>query len=168
MAKKRVAKRNVTLPRKMSSLIKIALADMRKAEAKPDYFVVDMGVYFKPTNIVCCTDSDFGWEEIIINEHPACVVCAAGSVMAFTLGKKDSKEELVPEDMSGNDDQLMAIDSLRQGSVYEAAHVLELPEGDSDKYRKFDCVIPEYDRKNPKPFHKAMEKLQKKLERAGL
>jgi len=176
-AKKRVVKKPrkkpVILPMKMSSLIKIALKDLRKVEAQPRKFVVEMGNWFLPEEVICETSSG-----IIVETHDICSVCAAGSVMAFTLGQKVdlNGDEVCPEHFPKNEKQLHAINELRVGNAIGAARYVGLWEpGPStgsyrpgEKYQKYDAHIPEYDRDNPEPFHKAMTKFQQKLEKAGL
>lgn len=183
-AKKKVAKRKTTkirvLPKKMSSLIKIALKDITKAEKDKEKFIIDMSSWLSPKEgVTCQTDSGF---EIPMKEKTVCILCLAGTVMAFTLGglKKQTRNdvEYVPDDFGDNKLQLLAIDSLRQGDVGDAAgylfdhekwdHVTNTYSKEQQKYTKFDTNIPHYNRHNPKPFHAAMTKLQQKLEKAGL
>ncbi len=168
-AKTKVRKKPVILPKKLSALIKIALKDLRKAEALPKKFIVEMDDWFVPEDVVCETKNGTEFER-----HKICTVCAAGSVMAFSLGMGEDKRFLAPEKFPRNEGQLHAINDLRCGEVDHAAFSLGLvaPDdyGDYDfnAFNKFNCVIPEYNRKNPEPFHKAMTKLQEKLVKAGL
>lgn len=165
-AKKRVVKkREVILPRKMSSLIKIALRDIRKAEATEKY-IMDMNTFHSPTELVCSINE--GAE--VITRHEACVVCAAGAVMAFSL-KADPTKSLDPDNFNKNQNQLAAIDHLRQGLIHGAFEELN-PDGWSEKVEdKLDTIpqvqIPHYDRDAPEPFHKAMEKLEAVLKKSG-
>lgn len=162
-----MAKKKVILPTKMSALIKLALKDIRKME-KTAGVVVDMSTFFAPkSEIVCATHSG-----AIVEKRTACVLCAAGAVMAGTLGANIRGQSKAPQDFKGNENQLNAIDCLREGSVGDAASNLGLFTDDYGpkyaKYSAFNETIPEYEPMNPKPFHKAMEKLQVKLEKAGL
>lgn len=167
-------KRNIILPMKMSSLIKIALADIRKAE-KSEKCIIDMGYWYDFKEVKCyLEDSEFGGVPVSTTE--ACVVCASGSVMAFSLGALENKEKrhLIPSSFRDNEQQLTALDYLRQGMTSTAAEYLRLFDWDtedgvkrSEKLRKLDAVIPEYTRENPEPFHKAMEKYRLKLLKAG-
>lgn len=163
-----MAKKKVILPTKMSALIKLALKDIRKME-KTAGVVVDMSTYFEPkSEIVCATDSG-----AIVEKRTACILCAAGAVMAGTLGANIRGHSKFPEDFKGNECQLNAIDCLREGQIADAASTLDLITGGyfSEEYKKYSAFnepIPEYKPMNPKPFHKAMEKLQVKLEKAGL
>ena len=80
-AKKRATRRRqIILPMKLSSLIKIALKDLGKAEAQPKKFIVEMSEWYIPEEVVCATESG-----VEVDRYEACTVCAAGSVMAFTL-----------------------------------------------------------------------------------
>lgn len=166
MAKKAKGKK-VILPTKMSALIKLALKDIRVME-KTKNVVVDMGTYFEPrAELICRTDNG-----VVVEKKTVCVVCAAGAVMANTLGANiNGRNELSPTNFAGNERQLNAIDALRSGAVGGAAVALGLitnyytPE--YDKVAQLNTVIPDYEPLDPKPFHKAMEGFQKKLEKAG-
>jgi hypothetical protein len=149
----------------MSSLIKLALADMRKAEAEPEKFILDMNTWLKPTTVICSTTAG-----LVLKEHKACILCAAGSVMAFSLKAPLSFGELAPLNMKGNTSQLDAINSLRSGDVTDAAYHLDLcpPRRPYAWFEKFDTDIPDYNRDKPEPFHKAMKRLQTRLAKAGL
>jgi hypothetical protein len=181
-AKKRVVKKaarrqQVILPTKLSSLIKIALRDMRKAEAKPKEFVIEMSEWFHREEVECRTR-----ESTLVETHEVCVMCAAGSVMAFSLGvlKHKNIDEAQPHHYPKNEAQLNAINLLREGCVGDAYSTIRendpsLTEAQELKYEEmydlaagFDCEPPEYDRGDPEPFHREMEKLQKRLEKAGL
>lgn len=182
-AKKRVVRkvakkaRRVILPKKLSSLIKICLRDMRKAEALPEKYVISMGEWYSPNETVSCQLDD----GTLIKEHTVCVMCAAGSVMAFSLAnERQKKETLGPDDFGDNELQLGAIDCLRQGqcaAAYRAINRDDDPESESynwnddithQKLERLDTKIPDYEPTNPEPFHKAMTKLHDKLARAGL
>lgn len=169
---KRAKKKPVILPMKMSALIKVALKDIRRAE-RTDKIVVDMSDWFNPDNEVTCQTQSGA----ILEEYKVCTMCAAGSVMAFTLGALKRDKYLQPDDYPKNEKQLYAINDLRGGGVSQAAMSLGLIDTDDygvldevavTKYRKLNRNIPDYDRKKPEPFHKAMGQLQAKLEKAGL
>lgn len=160
--KKRVVKKEVILPRKLSALVRIALRDIRKAEKAADKYIIDMSTYHEPTQIVCQREDT----NTIISTQNVCVVCAAGSVMAFSLGAKID-QELEPYKFPGNRQQLEAINNLRLGDVGNAYAYLnggDVPK----KVWGLQTIMPNYDLKNPEPFHKAMEKLQAKLIKNGL
>lgn len=173
-AKKKSARAVTKLPKVMSKLIRIALKDLQKAEKAENVFV-DMSEWFEPTKIQCQVEVTGK----ILHETPACVVCAAGSVMAFTLGKLGkTKHSLEPYNFPENGSQLLAINDLRCGDVLSAAVNLDLLRDKYDsygrltkeaaKFEKLDAHIPEYDPKKPAVFHRAMERLAVKLEKAGL
>jgi hypothetical protein len=92
-------------------------------------------------------------------------VCAAGAVMAFSL-KASPDESLDAHNFGQNNDQLRAIDWLRAGNVGNAAEYLDI-RANINPF-SLDTNIPDYDWQKPEPFHKAMEKLQAKLIKAGL
>jgi len=172
--KKRAVKKKATrklsvLPKKLSALVKLALQDIRKAEKLPEKYIFEMdNSYHEPTEVVCSTRG--GME---IKRQPACVLCAAGAVMAFSL-KADFTKSLSPSNFGKNELQLDAIDSLRIGHVVNAytsingwSSLDNKPELE-EKLGKLDAAIPDYDRDNPEPFHKAMTKLGQRLRKAGL
>lgn len=172
-AKKKVRAKAKILPKVMSKLIEIALNDLKKAEATKG-MVVDMAEWLNPNVKLECTTPNGE----VVERRKACIVCAAGAVMAFTLGKKNTTKELFPEDMRNNEDQLCAINELRCGDVANAASYLGICEKYhnlinglySEEYEallELNEDVPEYDNLNPKSFHKAMEKLATKLRRAG-
>lgn len=166
VAKKRVTKKPVILPRKLSALIGIALKDIRKAEKLKNKYVLNMGTWFDKDEVVCRLGDESDGD--VISRHKVCVICAAGSVMAFSLGadkRFDDITSLDPHHFDGNSRQLQAIDDLRQGWVDNAASWIDVKlKGDP---RRFDTVIPRYDAGNPEPFHAAMAKMQAKLAKAG-
>ena len=156
--KKRVKKRATVLPKVMSKLIGIALADMKKAEAARDKYIVDLSTWHTPAKIECELKtmsgvSMFNIEDAIAHSKQVCVLCAAGSVMEFSLNASTNRD-LEPGHFPKNQMQLEAINYLREGDVLGAALRLGLLDYDDvshyvdkDKFSKFDCEIPEYDRK---------------------
>lgn len=179
-AKKRVVRkvakraRQVILPKKLSSLIKICLRDMRKAEALPEEYVINMTEWYSPKQLLSCQLND----GTVVKQHKICVMCAAGSVMAFSLANDRQKNRvLAPDDFGDNEAQLQAIDYLRQGecdSAYGA--IFDTEDGEDYSYEndkafqkleKLRTSIPAYEPTDPEPFHKAMTKLQERLARAG-
>lgn len=168
---KKVTKKPVILPMKLSSLIAVALKDVRKAENTKSV-VVEMSNWFEVEEVECRTQND-----VLIETHNVCNLCAAGSVMAFSLGKLGTAASLTPTNFPKNERQLEAINELREGNVSGAIKCLyhdDLYDNESDAsklYRKaceLNCHIPDYDRENPEPFHKAMIRFKERLQRAGL
>lgn len=174
MAKRRTRgrPRKVVLPRKMSKLIKIALADIDKVEQSCQY-AIDMSIWHGPETL--SSDSGNITKEV-------CVVCAAGSVMAMTL-KADPTEEVNVEDYPKNTHQLSAIDDLRTGDVRSAATELDLWPADEDakgntskKYLAFQDKMRDLSDRtsvtsyevDPDQFKVDMKALARRLERAGL
>lgn len=147
------------LPRKMSELILVGLRDLAKVERNTTVYKVNMGVWHTP------------------NSH--CTVCLAGAVMAKSLDV-EPWEELSPGGLirsaltgkpraSGQDVlALQALNCLRQGGVGQAAATMGLSSRRVDKAVSFDCMIVNYWRDEPKPFHSDMRNLAKRLAKAGL
>lgn len=166
-AKKKTVKRavkKVILPMVPSKLIAIALRDIRKAEKLSKKYVVDMGEWYQPhATLECKTDNG-----VVASEHKICTLCAAGSVMAFSLANEAQKKlKLHPSKFRENEKQLYAIDNLREGSFSGALRALELPDAYDDKHPSLNHEIPDYEPLDPEPFHEAMTAFQKKLEKAG-
>lgn len=141
---------DVVLPRVMSKLIRIGLADLRKAEQDPRYSVI-MATWHAPC------------------EGGPCLVCLAGAVMAFSLGASPN-ERLTPrspEITSHNAAALRALNWLREGCVETAAEYLGIPP--TDKMKAIECAhyIPPY-AFGSDGFHAAMESLAADLEANGL
>ena len=132
-----------TLPDKPSDLAELALRDMRKAIKSPRYHI-HMG----------------GWH--IPNE--TCAVCAAGAVMAFTLGASHD-EHILPGCFSYLiKHKLLAIDCLRLGDVDRAFRELGL---DYQRAKRFNRDIPGYKESNHQPFFHEMRELVWDLRDAG-
>lgn len=134
------------LPDKMSALIRVALADLAKAERSKNY-KINMSAWHNPEG------------------ENKCEVCLAGSVMAFSLGVQ-ANYWMMPSDFNRPTfRKLNAIDALREGAVSEAATQLNLDEATYEKCRALNRRIPAY--RNPK-FKPAMRKLVRDLEKVGL
>lgn len=175
-AKKRVVKKAtkrkalVILPTKMSTLIGIALKDMRKVEKESKKYVVDMSEWYYPGKLVECKVDLGDDDKVVIDSFEVCSVCFAGSVMAFTLGGSayySHPGEGTPAFVK-NEKQLLALNELREGNVTSALDHLNEDTVNNLKAGSFNRHIPEYDRKDPEPFHKAMAKLQADLKKGGL
>lgn len=151
-------KRRKLLPRKLSALILVALADLAKAERSRKKYRVGMAVWHSP------------------NSH--CTVCFAGSVMAFSLGS-DPKRDVFPRNFGPRTERaLLALDSARRGRLQEALSFLRNgneygslgDEGETvGKVREEVCDIfwPSYDR-SPVEWKKTMRLTAKKLAEVGL
>jgi len=139
----------VKLPRKMSALITIALADLAKVERSKKYEVI-MGTWHDP--------SRFG--------DRVCAVCLAGAVMAKTLGA-DPSLQIYPERFPENESALCALDELREGDALSAAIKLGLGVGAERKACRLSRHVAPY-RDNPKKFRADMRKLARELKTVGL
>ncbi len=140
------------LPRKMSSLITLALADLAKVERSKEY-TVDMDLWHEPFDTFDGTRS-------------VCFVCFAGAVMAQTLGERVTRA-VNPDHFFSNKDQLMALNYLREGRVVQAAGQLRLSCSHVGKAHDFDRHVDDYSN-DPKKFRADMQKLARELKAAGL
>ena len=143
----------VKLPRKMSALITLALADLAKCERSEKYAVY------------------MGWWHDRWTETSPCTVCFAGAVMAQSLGIGSHitgwEKGLAPVDFPGNGDQLYALNSLRSGLVGAAAEKLGLSPTERATAWSLERVPCEHS-DDPKQFRADMRKLARELEAVGL
>lgn len=139
--------KTATLPDKPSELIRVALADLRKVEAMPDVYRVDMSYWHHPRD-------------------GKCSVCFAGAVMAQTI-KLD-----VDAHVSAYDDRfdietenkLEALNSFREGAVGDGLSYLgRYSDWHGEYYRD---VTPYSD--DREAFHCDMQTLASDLEAVGL
>lgn len=135
--------KEVVLPMKLSSLIEIALRDMKTAEAAGA--TINMGTWYETTY------------------DGTCSMCAAGAVMAMTLQQEAPlpNNGWSPQDCPQNVGQLHAIDKLRSGQVRAAGLCLGMDISDN-----YDAYIPNHAR-HKDAFYTRMKNLQKRLEAAG-
>lgn len=145
------------LPDTLSGLIRVALADLRKVEARADIYRIDMSEWHSGTRT---RDGS----------PRKCAVCLAGAVMAFSLDAPYS-ESRIPSDYSDIQKKLWAINDLRDGCVV-SAHI-SLTDGlippDEDILNidnQFICMVPPYE-EDPEEFHSQMEELAAALEAVG-
>ena len=131
------------LPDKMSDLIRVALADLRKVEAMPNKYIVNMNA----------------WHHGATGKH-RCNVCLAGAVLAQTC--KVPRSQLCNGIAGPEDRKIDALNELRSGWVSDAAQSLGI---DREGFR--DREIIDYN-ENPEEFHAQMEQLAKDLAEAGL
>lgn len=148
--------KDIRLPDKPSELLRLALADLIKAEKRPDTYNVRMDV----------SHLMFGG---------VCHVCLAGAVMAGTLGA-DPEVELLFDDDSFTADQMRkfdALDEFRRGRLDRAFESLELSEEQQAKAYKLarskDGMYPiTMYSVSPQFFKEDISKLADELEREGL
>lgn len=141
---KKKKKIDIAKIKKLSRLLSVALADLRKIERKTKTYKIDM----------------YDWHCGVkyINQNK-CHVCMAGAVIACEL-KANPEHNLVPECFNKNiAERLIAINELRTGDVSFACTRLNLP-----YTREFDRDMPEYGHKD---FWPEMRKLVKDLSSAG-
>jgi hypothetical protein len=137
----------ITLPSKPSALIRVALADLRKVEALPDIYRVNMDVWHRDHR----TDA-------------VCEVCLAGSMISQSLGARPG-EHRGPEDFDQETTwKLYALNEFRVGNVFDGLCYLDR----TDLWLGADTrAITEYTA-SPAGFHRDMHKLAADLEAVGL
>lgn len=136
------------LPDKPSALLRLALADLRKVEALPEIYTVDMGTYHE------------SWDG-------RCNVCLAGAVMAGTLNIPADEDTLPCNLGIVFAPKLHALDALRAGEVGGALARLLLDKAVSYGLPNSVDIFP-YSTANPEPFHADLNQLATMLEAAGL
>lgn len=94
------------LPNDIPSLIEIAVEDAKKVEQN-DQYRLSMGDWHKP--VISPASS-----------NAVCEVCLGGSVIAMRDGVKPSQYASPWDFPDGDSDRLYAIDSIRQGDLYDA------------------------------------------------
>jgi hypothetical protein len=136
-----------TLPSLPSALIRTALADLRKVEAMPDIYRVNMDV----------------WHREDYRDHK-CEVCLAGACIAQSLGARPG-EHRGPEDYDQETTwKLYALNEFRVGNVFDGLCYLDR----ADLWLGADTrAITDYT-VNPAGFHRDMQKFASDLEAAGL
>lgn len=132
------------LPRHPSTLIRIAVEDLKAVEKAKKRFTVNMGT----------------WHEM---EDGKCAVCFAGAVMAKTLKLKDTSDGH-PSSQRGNSPQLNALNYFREGHVQEALSELGIARKDGDPTNR-NVAGYEYDKRK---FKRTMLQLAAELEGVGL
>lgn len=139
------------LPDKMSGLIRLSIADLKKVLALPERYAVDMGSWHTPRSDGICS------------------VCQAGAVMAMTLSVARS-EHMTPGRLYHPEaPKLEALNYLRIGDVPQAACVWGLLEDDILLAYRFGQrhSIPQWHH-SPYLFMDAQLQLAADLEAVGL
>jgi hypothetical protein len=142
------------LPNKPSGLIRLALEDLKKCLANPDY-EIDMDVWHSPT------------------DEGTCHVCLAGAVMAQTL-RLEPDGDLSPYDLVTKYhmpqevvDKLRAINSLRLGMVEFGLDAMGIDIAESglalDKYYTITAYADDVEQ-----FQQDLHELANTLERQGV
>lgn len=136
-----------TLPSIPSELIRLALADLEKAEADPNY------------KVVMCQ-----WH---LRSGEICEVCLAGSVMAFSLDCHISRS-FQPKDFDQKtQDKIYALNFFRVGEVRAGlqhldVHILKRHKWPNEKYHICPYGLDKV------RFKADMHQLANDLEKAGL
>ena len=140
-------KTEVELPSVPSYLIELALGDLEKCEASPEY-EIHMGIWHR-------------------EDGPVCKVCLAGAVMAQTFRLERSREVVDVEDYFDQTtaDHLEALDDFRTGFIEDGCDTLgcygDLPE----ELREWPT--PDYGH-DPAGFKSSMRELASRLRAVGL
>ena len=152
------------LPDKPSELIRLALEDLRKAEADPRY-TVNMNVWHE--------------EQLDGEARRTCSVCLAGAVMAGTL-EKSPFDVLEPENCGRHQSKLKALNQFRMGELHAGLSLIPIvweregiPKrvkitGYHPLFKAFDNVTEEEGLHYREKFHEEMGKLADRFEEAGL
>ena len=135
------------LPARPSALIRAALVDLRKVEALPDIYRVNMDVWHR----------DHRGDSV-------CEVCLAGSAISQSLGARPG-EHRGPEDFDQETTwKLYALNEFRVGNVHDGLCYLDRADLWHGAYTR---TITEY-AVSPEGFHRDMHKLAQDLEAAGM
>ncbi len=144
--------RKFRVPKKMSTMIKLALNDLRWVESHRRTYRVGMDyAYHAP-------DAGYGNK---------CVVCFAGSVMARTGGADPTQEPSIGAWGKQAYRMFRALDNLRLGSTGAAARNLLLSDDKFYKACSLSRAVTSYSQ-DPKQFKKDMTELRKDLLAVGL
>ncbi len=141
--------KSTELPNKLSALIRVALADLRKCEEDPKY-VIFMEDWHVP------------------QDNGVCAVCLAGAVMAKSLNA-DVRYRLLPLDFIGPviSNKLRALNDARLGDVGAALCNLRISGLYAEEQFKYDrpitCTEDDFEE-----FHTQMCILAADLEKDGL
>lgn len=97
---------HLKLPQIPSQLIRLACDDLEWVRARPETYVIDMGLWMTPL------DSN------------RCAVCMAGAVMAFSLKAPITKSKVPFDYGAPNANRLVALDHFRVGKIDEGLYSL--------------------------------------------
>ena len=166
------------LPKKPSALILLALADLAKAERTPgdriDMRTWHIGVIESYDPETCKVEKAAG--------NGSCVVCLAGSVMAFSLNVPRTRSIEPNEYPDEVERALLAINSFRVGEIGAALHEIDVSDTRIKKAAKafeaeledgstyFEIPMPPYGHTAGAraKFKTAMRAMAKKLASVGL
>lgn len=147
------------LPNKLSELMVVALEDLAKTETS-DRYIINMGHWHSP-----------GW-----GDGSQCAVCFAGSVMAMSLGVRQSTSKDFSDFKDvGTRAKMLALNALRCGRVGVALWSMDVfpQERTVDNYWSMDNThaldrkVSDYD-DDPCMWHRQMIELAADLAAAGL
>jgi hypothetical protein len=146
---------NQTLPTLPSALIRVAIADLEKAEQDTNTYSINMGDWHRPNA------SKTG------DAHLTCSVCLAGSVMAFSLEASD-RHSYAPQDYDdATECALEAINALREGFIAVAQDYLD-PDMDMPGWEAVDDRIVTHYEEDPAKFKAEMLQMASDLEAVNL
>lgn len=147
-----MAQLRLKLPTTPSALIRLALQDLEACEKDARYYI-HMGWWHSPS----ATDNSV--------EKSGCAVCAAGAIMARTLGCSPD-QDLLPDGFDQEvRDALLAVDSLRVGDTRWAFEYLGI-DVDFEEVGLLGFEITDYSQ-DPDQFKADMREYAQHLESRG-
>lgn len=138
----------IILPEKLSELALLGLEALTKVEERPDVYHVE-----------------FGYWHLWSRAKSRCLVCFAGAVMATTFDLSPLEFAAPGFFLCPNRGRLLALDSLRTGSLAEAAFRAGLGGAEQLRAQPMSRAMPDYRRGN---FRSEMEQLVVDLKTVGL
>jgi hypothetical protein len=169
------------LPTKPSELIRVALADLKRAERTPN-LIVDMDYWHEP-EVEGDTEEAAalaGYDPVTCTVkapvEPECTVCFAGSVMAFSLhapARANVAPDSYPEPIER---KLNALNEFREGCLYDGFRYLGWSEDKIQRAMRrlgFEGGISDHQVEvakyadEPEQFKRDMTALAKRLAKAG-
>lgn len=136
-----------TLPDKLSALIRVAVGDMRKAQAMPEVYKIVMNHWHDPIN-------------------GKCQVCMAGSALAFSVGISPNISTPWVDIPRSLDRKTEALNCVRNGYISEALEFIGVDYEEAKEWQDRD--VADWDTSNSEPFYSDMEIIAAELEAAGL
>jgi hypothetical protein len=139
----------IVLPSQLSALAELGLEALAKVAAQPGLYRVDFGHWHMPS----------------LTED-RCLVCFAGAVMATTFGLNPLEFSSPQYFLNPNRLRLLALDSLRCGSVAEAATRVELAAAERLRAQRLSRAMPDF--RDRSRFFSEMQLLAADLRQANL
>jgi hypothetical protein len=162
------------LPKKPSKLIRLAVADVKRA--KKAGYTINMNIWHAPdreaAGIGMFDDDVAAKMRVARAKNPKnkfCQVCFGGSVLACGTSLRPDQDwdlgsvrNLFEKSFQNKID---ALDSFRSGEIADGLRIMGLRR---PPYLAENVFIPSYDDRRPQPFFRAMLKMADVLEEFGL